>query len=785
MTIKQLELIITQLDQATFQTLCDQTFREMGYNVVPFGVVEGENKTRKGTPDSYAFDDGSYVFFEYTTQKDKLLEKINADLSKCFRKSKNLKDGKLTKVIIAINNNKIDPVALDEIIKKCSEQAVELQLFCLSEVCNFLTKHRSILKLVLNISISDYGIQNLNDFVIKTKKNYGVDHSGLLIGRDDDKKKIIEAINKNEVVVLYGDPGVGKSMLAIKSIEEFGKQTFCMKSNSNDFIEELLSLTNDSNDYVVFIDDVNEVPLFKTFLESLDDQFYKRVRIICTVRNYALNGIKNILDNFKGLSYSFIQIEKLTDNIIRDILIKNLGIKNQVWLDRICFLAKGNPRLALMAGEVAKENGVDNLIDSRSVMIQYFKVSTNSEVSALINNHYDILGVLAFLKRVDIENIQDIQKILDLCHISKESFNDKLKVLIDYGLVDIFENQVVQIQGQNLSDYIIEVAFFEKKICSFSDLVVELIGSHHKNVVESLNILLNVYSSKDTSNYIKNEIKKAWDILDTKNSNELNIFVSTCFIFDPDRAILFISKQLEKQYKEYTGDVCHFEKTYSRNEYIRTLFDICVDTKRKAALDLIFKYLDCESLRNDCFEVIKEFAILKPEMFSEQGIENPMLFEIETHDHSRWFDYVTTHIITEALKYRFEFSSRTTDKQITFSYFEIKDEYTGIKEYRDKIWKLARKLSDKYKYEVIDSVINDAFYHKDTELIFSNDLKNINELISSIIKIDETREKLIKVKFSSRIIKSPFSLKDLTIHSDGDLNIFMLILDPKGQENFL
>lgn len=781
MTIKELELKLTQLDQATFQTLCDQMFRDLGYNVVPFGVVEGENKTRKGTPDSYAFDSGSYVFFEYTTQKDKLLEKFKSDLLKCFQKAQKFKDGKLTKIVIAINNNKIDPITLDEIIKKCSEQSIDFQLFCLSDICNFLIKHKGVLKLVLNVSIADYGIQNLNDFVLKTKKNHGVDHSGLLIGRDKEKEKIIEAINGNEVVVLYGDPGVGKSMLAIKSIEELGRQVFCMKSNSNDFIEELLSLTSDSNDYIVFIDDVNEVPMFKTFLESLDDQFYKHVKIICTVRNYALDGVKNILDHFKDLSYRFLQIQKLTDNIICDILSKNLGIINPTWLDRISFLAKGNPRLAFMAGEVAKEKGVENLIDSRSVMIQYFKQYTNNETSALINKHYDILGVLAFLKRIDIKNTQSILKILELCHISKELFDETLKDLITYELVDIYENQVVQIQDQNLSDYIIEVAFFEKKICSLSELVVELIGSHHKNVVESLEILLNVYSSKETSEYIRNEVNKAWNILDSKNSNDLNVFVSTCFIFDPDRAVLFISKQLEKQYKEYTGDISLFDKTYNRNEYIRTLFDICVATKRKTALDLMFKYLDCESLRNDCFEVIKEFAILKPEMFSDGKIKNPMLFEIEKYESSKWFDYVTTQVIGEALKYRYEFRTITTDKQITFSFLEIKDKYTGIIDYRNKIWNMAKKLSDKYKYQVIDLVINESFYYEDTKQIFTNDLKNINELIASITEIDETCEKLLKVKFSSRIVESPLSLKDFAIHSDTDLNIYVLILDPRDK----
>ena len=44
------------------------------------GTKSGTSKTTKGTPDTYfVTDGGKYVFVEYTTQQDNLIEKIESD----------------------------------------------------------------------------------------------------------------------------------------------------------------------------------------------------------------------------------------------------------------------------------------------------------------------------------------------------------------------------------------------------------------------------------------------------------------------------------------------------------------------------------------------------------------------------------------------------------------------------------------------------------------------------------------------------------------------------------
>ena len=82
-TIKQK---ILQLDQGSFQNLCDQILSKEGYpNIVCLGSCTGTQKTTQGTPDTYfIMENGNYVFVEYTTQLTKLRDKIKVDIEKCL-----------------------------------------------------------------------------------------------------------------------------------------------------------------------------------------------------------------------------------------------------------------------------------------------------------------------------------------------------------------------------------------------------------------------------------------------------------------------------------------------------------------------------------------------------------------------------------------------------------------------------------------------------------------------------------------------------------------------------
>lgn len=85
-TITSIKDRINQMDQASFQILCDAYLSRIGYqNLVSLGTKAGAQKTTPGTPDTYfCISGGKYIFAEYTTQKDGLVEKIRKDIQKCL-----------------------------------------------------------------------------------------------------------------------------------------------------------------------------------------------------------------------------------------------------------------------------------------------------------------------------------------------------------------------------------------------------------------------------------------------------------------------------------------------------------------------------------------------------------------------------------------------------------------------------------------------------------------------------------------------------------------------------
>jgi hypothetical protein len=84
--VNQIQSAIRELGQGEFQKLADAYLHKKGYDRInSLGSVIGANKTRKGRPDTLILlDTGKYVFAEYTTQQDRVFEKLNGDLRACF-----------------------------------------------------------------------------------------------------------------------------------------------------------------------------------------------------------------------------------------------------------------------------------------------------------------------------------------------------------------------------------------------------------------------------------------------------------------------------------------------------------------------------------------------------------------------------------------------------------------------------------------------------------------------------------------------------------------------------
>ena len=103
---------------------------------------------------------------------------------------------------------------------------------------------------------------------------------------------------------------------------------------------------------MVVVDDADQLTELHYLLElSADSQRHHFIKIIITVRDYAreklLKAIRTVLIPAQ------YEVHALSDDNIMKVLSDNLGIQNDNLLEKIKLIAKGNIRLAIMAGMCA------------------------------------------------------------------------------------------------------------------------------------------------------------------------------------------------------------------------------------------------------------------------------------------------------------------------------------------------------------------------------------------------------------------------------------------------
>ncbi|TYO99371.1 hypothetical protein EDC39_103217 [Geothermobacter ehrlichii] len=128
--INQIQKALIEMSGGEFQKLADAYLAEKGLGRVnSIGSVIAANKVKTGTPDTLiTTPDGNYVFAEHTTQQSGLLNKIRADLDKCFDESKTgVPVGRIERVIFCFTGE-LDPGEENELAEVCQEKGVNLDL---------------------------------------------------------------------------------------------------------------------------------------------------------------------------------------------------------------------------------------------------------------------------------------------------------------------------------------------------------------------------------------------------------------------------------------------------------------------------------------------------------------------------------------------------------------------------------------------------------------------------------------------------------------------------------
>ena len=555
------------------------------------------------------------------------------------------------------------------------------------------------------------GIEELKVYKSKRKK---LDNSLLtnVIGREKEIKDIISFLNDNDYIAISGPAGIGKSRFAVAVIDEYKKNNPDVISLvANDYgspTNALDSIITSDKKYILFIDDADTIN-FKELFNYIKHNNDGNIKVVITIRNYLCEFIKDEME------INFYSLKELPNELIKKAIESNTDIKNPKWLDQIVKIANGNIRVAFLASKEAikDEKGFMSLFNQSDVLNKYYK-----DEIALIDSDEELIitaGIIAFFRSVYLEQLFYVAPILKSICLSKKDFVRNVNTLIRKEIVDEYKN-VVKISDQCFADYLLNYVIVKKRYLRIKDLL--LIGfKYYKNkIIDSIKTIIYVYNSESFIPYLKDELILACNELNTNLSLKIQIEEIFSNII-PEYVLVDFKKEIENYNDRRDLEwIKNIFLSLSNTDFCEVvaegMFKVLKKTKEKK--DIIYKaFSDAFKMSdraiNNCFKNLSLFINLleKYEVYNDN----------------------TFKIVSEYIKYGFQFDEWASRKGIRHCSFNVDDRLVGIKELRKKAWNYIFKFEKEKVYDAIIIFVKHHFIDNTLEIV-KNDLMCINNYLT-------------------------------------------------------
>ena len=605
--INQIQTKLTELDGGAFQKLADAYLHKKGYEQInSLGSVIGADKTRGGTPDTLVLlPNGKYVFAEHTTQQDGIYEKLKKDLDKCFNEAKTgIAVEKIDEVVICYTST-LKTSELDLLSDQCQKLGVNLNIFGIDTLSyDLYQKYPGIARDFLGIEVDTRQILTPDDFVTAYDKNaIATPLNTTFHFREEELAQVLQELEESNLVVVSGKPGVGKSRFVLECCDQFVAvhpqyQVRCIFLRGVDLFEDLRVYFSEPGSYLIFVDDANRVSKFEYFIQLLSDQREdQQIKVIATVRDYALEKVREVARPYPH--WRDLELNPLKEEQIKQLVKDEYGIIHPLYSERIAEIAQGNPRLAIMAARLAKqENTLESISNVSSLYDEYYG-SIRRDIEELGDeNILKAAGIVAFFRTVDYSNKEMMGAIEEAFGIPQEVFWKAVRRLDGLELLDMYENEVVRTSDQVLATYFFYLAFFKERSLDFAALLNHFFPRLQYRLVDVLNPVLNTFDSMKIVEIMRPHVDRAWETYE-KAGDEANLmhFMEVFWFLKQTDILLYVRDCISKIEPE-PGDVSKLEIKPSSNlsspSLLSTLglFSYSSDENNlRNALDLLFKYL--------------------------------------------------------------------------------------------------------------------------------------------------------------------------------------------------
>ncbi len=774
--LNQIQNALKELDGGKFQKLCDSYLQEKGYaNLNPIGSVFGSDKVRKGTPDSAVRNaSGKLTFVEYTTQQDNLTAKLSSDIKKCLDETKTGIQNSDIEEIILCHSGRLTPQEEQSLHKKVEESGVKLKIYGIEGISFDLYRHfPGITKDFLGVSVDTGQILAPNDFVSGYgKSQYSTPLDTEFHFREKEVEQALSQLNTGRLLLISGSAGVGKSRLALEVIRQFKAsspdyEVFCIRDRGQDLFEDLKVYFSKPGRFLFLVDDANRIGKFDYITHLLQDcREDQEIKVVATVRDYAIEKVKNAASSLGGLAE--ISIPSFERAQIRELVEKLYEISNNLWLDRICEIAAGNPRLAVMAAKIAiEEDGLKSIRDVSTLYDQYFS-SIRNDLQALNDaNVLKVAGIISLFRSVDKTNEQLMDMIRNAFGIDAVTFWRSAQLLHEYELVDMYENEVVKIADQVLATYLFYLCIFKNEEISLKTILEQLFPSQINRIRDAIYPCLNSFDYEQLARQIGPVVSDQWSAYrkDSQHSSLRQLIETFWFLLQTD-ALSYVHEQVQSMDAEAVDwDKISWEASNDLPDSGSLLpllahFSQAEDTEFKMALELMCQYAEKKptAIPDVLRSLSERFGFNRYSHFqdySRQHILVDLLIERTGSGDNLFASRLFIALCKKFLHTQFD-DTESHRRSITIHKFSLLGT-PSLLELRTKLWNHIFTLFDntELRPDVIKllSSYSDSGYYVDVKEIAAHDCKQLVPFLTSALDPQVFQHCLIVqqyVKFASR-----------------------------------
>lgn len=423
---------------------------------------------------------------------------------------------------------------------------------------------------------------------------------------------------------------------------------------------------------------------------------------------------------------------------IKEILKRNLGILNEDYLHRIVQIAKGNIRLAILAGKISIQNGFLAIRNATDIFAHYYGKIIES--TKLTEQSVDALFVVSLLGTLHFKESLIALKILELANINSEGFKELCHDLNEKELIDLYQDEVAKVSDQSLGNYILEYVLIEKKTILISQLLQVGFPEFKNKLVYALNTIIKLFYSEDIKRYIEEQVNASWNLAEEGQQNEY----LKCFYTLNEEKSLAILKQKIESVKIVEVDILNFDIEGKKNNNKIECDEIIILSRFKYS-----KYFE------DAIELLLLYYKKRPDYIMDFyfAFSDRMSYDVSSYklDYEKEYKMVEClwrhadngkdisvsilliHVLKEMLKCSFH-KSESGENNRTINMFNLQIIFNdGSRRIRSFIWQILSVLYTHSNYEKLVSDIV-ATCHvqglktEETRKFYEYDLKCIKKL---------------------------------------------------------